>query len=179
MTQSGECLRDMRERLKKLAGWRPGHRVYAVVAAAALLLLLCPLIRLALYSVPWYDDYNYGRFARTAMADAPTLGNALKGAWECIRISWYAWQGTYGSIFFMTLMPGIWGEEYYCIGPIFLILLLMMNCEPLRMPMLVSFWMRWWMAAPLTLQVLATSKKGMRASSAISFSICLSKLSNF
>ena len=117
-------MRDMRERLKKLAGWRPGPRVYAVVTAAALLLLLCPLVRLAFYSVPWYDDYNYGRFARTAMADAPTLGNALKGAWECIRISWYAWQGTYGSIFFMTLMPGIWGEEYYCIGPIFLILLL-------------------------------------------------------
>lgn len=114
----------MRERLDKIAGWDPGAALCAAAAAAALVILLCPLVRLAFYSVPWYDDYNYGRFAKTAMAEAPTLGNALKGAWECIRISWYAWQGTYGSILFMTLMPGIWGEEYYCAGPIFLILFL-------------------------------------------------------
>lgn len=117
----------MRKRLKKLAGWRPGAVLYAVAAVAALLLLLGPLIRLAFYSVPWYDDYLCGRFARAAMAAAPTMGNALNGAWECIRTSWYAWQGTYGSLFFMTLMPGIWGEEYYCIGPIFLILLLVVS----------------------------------------------------
>lgn len=114
----------MRERWKKLAGWRPGPALYAAGAAAVLLLLLVPLMRLAVYSVPWYDDYNYGRYAKTAMEAAPTLSNALKGAWECIRISWYAWQGTYGSILFMVLMPGIWGEEYYRFGPMFLILLL-------------------------------------------------------
>lgn len=107
-----------------MAGWRPGPALYAAGAVAALLLLLIPLMRLAVYSVPWYDDYNYGRYAKTAMEEAPTLGNALKGAWECIRISWYAWQGTYGSILFMVLMPGIWGEEYYRFGPMFLILLL-------------------------------------------------------
>ena len=56
------------------------------------------------------------------MEQEPGFGSALKGAWECIRISWYAWQGTYSSIFCMTLMPGIWGEEYYHFGPIFLIL---------------------------------------------------------
>lgn len=115
----------MKDRIKKIAGWRPGPALYAAGAGAALLLLLYPLIRLAVYSVPWYDDYNYGRYAKTAMeAAGPSLGSALKGAAECIRMSWYAWQGTYSSILFMTLMPGIWGEEYYRFGPIFLILLL-------------------------------------------------------
>ena len=116
----------MKDRIKKIFGWRPGAEWYAAGAVALLALLLYPLIRLAAYSVPWYDDYNYGRFAKAAMAEAPTLGNALKGAWECIRTSWYAWQGTYGSIFFMVLTPGIWGEEYYRFGPVFLILLLAM-----------------------------------------------------
>lgn len=119
-----EYLRIMAERLKKIAGWRPGPGLYAAGAVAALLLLLIPLVRLALYSVPWYDDYNYGRFAKAAMENAPTLQNAVKGALECVRTSWYAWQGTYSSVFLMSLMPGIWGEEYYCLGPIFLILLL-------------------------------------------------------
>lgn len=100
-------------------------RIYAAMAVALLMVLLVPLIRLAFFSVPWYDDYNYGRFAKTAMEmGGYGLSSALKGAMECIRISWYAWQGTYSSIFFMVLMPAIWGEQYYAIGPIFLILLL-------------------------------------------------------
>lgn len=114
----------IKEGLRGIAGWRPGPGLYAVCAVAALILLLWPLLRMAEYSVPWYDDYNYGRYAKTALEADPTLRGALKGAKDCITMSWYAWQGTYGSIFFMTLMPGVWGEEYYHLGPVFLILLL-------------------------------------------------------
>ena len=32
-----------------------------------LLLTLIPLFRLTVYAVPYYDDYNFGRFARAAM----------------------------------------------------------------------------------------------------------------
>lgn len=110
--------------MKKLAGWRPSPMVYTCAAVLALAALLLPLLRLTRYSVPWYDDYTYGRYALTAMEKSSSLWNALKGAWECIRISWHAWQGTYSSIFFMVLMPGIWGEEYYQFGPLFLILFL-------------------------------------------------------
>lgn len=116
---------EMKDKIKKFAGWRPSPKVYTCVAVLALVVLLIPLLRLAQYSVPWYDDYTYGRYAKMAMRQAPTIQNALKGAWECIRISWYAWQGTYSSIFFMTLMPGIWGEDYYQFGPMFLILFMM------------------------------------------------------
>lgn len=115
----------MKEKFLKLAQWRPSPKIYVLGVIAALVLLLIPLLYLTRYSVPWYDDYTYGRFAKTAMElAAPTLANALKGAWECIRISWHAWQGTYSSIFFMVMMPGIWGEEYYRFGPFFLILFL-------------------------------------------------------
>lgn len=112
----------MKDKWKRLVGWRPGPMVYTCAAVLALMALLLPLIRLTEYAVPWYDDYVYGRFAKDAMLESRTLLNALKGTWECIRISWHAWQGTYSSIFFMTLMPGIWGEEYYHFGPVFLIL---------------------------------------------------------
>lgn len=90
----------------------------------ALLLLLAPLLRLALYAVPWYDDFNYGGFAQRMMLEEPGIVGALKGAWECARTQWYAWQGTFSSIFFMTLTPLIWGEKYYWTGSVFLILIL-------------------------------------------------------
>jgi len=112
----------MKDKIKQIVGWRPTPVQYSCGAVLLLTVLLVPLLRLAEYSVPYYDDYVYGRFALTAMEQQPGWGSALKGTWECIRISWHAWQGTYSSIFFMTLMPGVWGEEYYCLGPIFLIL---------------------------------------------------------
>lgn len=114
----------MKDKVKKIVGWRPSPVVYVCASALFLALLLVPLLRLTGYAVPWYDDYTYGRYAKTAMEQDNSLWKALAGAWECIRMSWHAWQGTYSSIFFMVLMPGIWGESYYFLGPVFLILFL-------------------------------------------------------
>ncbi len=100
------------------------EKVLGCCAFALFLLLLVPLFRIAVYAVPWYDDLNYGRFAKFAMETTPGLGGALSGAWDCVRTQWYAWQGTFSSIFFMAMMPAIWGEEYYFLGPMFLIALL-------------------------------------------------------
>lgn len=102
-------------------------KIVAIAAVAVLVVLLIPLIRLAEYAVPWYDDYNYGAFTRTAYEMNPGIVGALKGAWDCIKTQWHAWQGTFSSIFFMALMPAVWGEEWYFIGPVFLILLLTLS----------------------------------------------------
>lgn len=112
---------------KKIFHWCPSARFVSICAALALVLLLVPLFRIAEYAVPWYDDLNYGGFAKASMTVTPGIGGALRGAVSCVRIQWYIWQGTYASIFFMTLMPGIWGEEYYFYGPVFLLLLLLLG----------------------------------------------------
>lgn len=113
-----------RDMMKKIFSWKPSPRILNIGTAVALLLLLIPLLRITLYSVPGYDDLNYGRFAKTAMLTTPGIRGAVKGAWECTRVQWYAWQGTFSSIFLMTLEPIIWGEQYYFIGPVFLIFIL-------------------------------------------------------
>lgn len=115
---------EWRRKINSYLRWQPSMKLVAIAAVAVLILLLFPLIRLAMYAVPWYDDYNYGAFTRTAYEMNPSIGGVLKGVWECIKTQWHAWQGTFSSIFFMALMPGIWGEEWYFIGPVFLILLL-------------------------------------------------------
>jgi hypothetical protein len=98
--------------------------IRAYAAFALLTLTLIPLLRISLYSVPWYDDFNYGMYAKSAIDEGLGLTGVLKAALETVRVQWYAWQGTYSSVFFMSLMPGIWGEKYYFLGPVFLILLL-------------------------------------------------------
>lgn len=117
-------MEQIQKNIKKVFLYRPSMKLAAVGAAVLLALLLIPLFRLIPYAAPWYDDYNYGIFAKNAMLETPGLMGALKGAWECARTQWYAWQGTYSSIFFMALMPGIWGEDKYFLGPLFLLILL-------------------------------------------------------
>lgn len=98
--------------------------VRAYMASAVLFVMLIPLIRISIYSAPWYDDFNYGIYVKNVIDNGAGIAGVLRAAAETVRVQWYAWQGTYSSIFFMSLMPGIWGEEYYFLGPVFLILIL-------------------------------------------------------
>ena len=117
-------MKSDKNRWSKILFWKPSAGLIALGMAAALLLALVPLLRLAMYAVPWYDDWNYGKFARAGIETVPGIVGALKGTFEGIRVEWYAWQGTFSSIFFMMMMPAIWGEQYYFWGPVFLILIL-------------------------------------------------------
>lgn len=89
-----------------------------------LLIALIPLLRLALYAIPWYDDYNYGLFTRNFLDLDYTLSNAIQGAVYTTKTQWYIWQGTFSSCFLMAMMPAAWGEQYYFIGPLIIIMLL-------------------------------------------------------
>lgn len=101
----------------------------AVLAVLALIALLLPLVRLAFYDTPWYDDYDYGKFTKSFIAEyGPT------GIWDglkyTVRTQWYAWQGTFSSVFMMALVPSIFGEYYY-IGIIGILLFFTVSCMAL------------------------------------------------
>ena len=109
--------------MKKILGWKPSKIIIAVILGVILLMAVIPLIRLAVYAIPWFDDYSYtinNRSFRAAYGD--TLLNAIKGVLYQVKTSWYAWQGTYSSIFLMGMAPIAWGEQYYRIGCMALII---------------------------------------------------------
>lgn len=110
---------------RKIISWRPNKWLVTAIAWLALLGLLIPLLRALPDTVPYYDDYNYGGVVKNFLDLDRSLGSALKGAAYCIKTSWYSWQGTFSSIFFMCMTPFVWGEEYYMFGPMFLILILL------------------------------------------------------
>lgn len=111
--------------MNKILNWRPDTKVIAVLALLVLAVLLLPLVRVSLYSVPWYDDYNYAQFVKNFLLQEASLSSIWDGLMYCVKTQWYAWQGTYSSVFFMALMPGLWGDDQYFWGPLFLIALLL------------------------------------------------------
>ena len=117
-------MKTPKNKLKKLLLWKPDIRFVAVFSVVICVLLLIPLLRMAFYAVPWYDDYNFGKFVKNFLDEDYDLLSALKGAVYCAKTQWWAWQGTYSASFFNSLMPAVWGEKYYFLGPVFLILIL-------------------------------------------------------
>lgn len=131
-------------------------RVVAVLAVCALLLLLVPLLKLTFYAIPWYDDYNYGLYTKNFLGERRSIWGAFEGAAYCTRVSWFAWQGTFSSIFFMSLMPAAWGEQYYFLGPAFLILILAFSVWTLTRVLIGIVWRDDW-ANRIVLQVIITT----------------------
>lgn len=113
--------------MKSILTYQMPIKLVAVIACIALAVLLVPLFRIVGYSVPWYDDYNYGNFVKNFVELEYSLSSALQGVAYCIKTQWYAWQGTFSSIFFMSMIPSVWGDEYYFLGPLFIIVLLVVS----------------------------------------------------
>ena len=117
----------MKERIVKIGKIAVPEKVIAVCAVAAFLALLYPLIKLAHYSAPWYDDYSYGVHVKRFLAEERSFGSAMRGALYVTRTWWYCWQGTFSSIFMMALMPAAFGEQYYEIGLIAILLVFVLG----------------------------------------------------
>ena len=74
---------------------------------------MVPVWALSFYTVPGCDDYTYGVKTHGAWKAAGTLTAVLRAALETTLEYWQEWQGTYSSIFLMTLSPGILDEKWY------------------------------------------------------------------
>lgn len=120
-------MKSFLEKTAKIVSWKPSARLVSVFAFLMLVIILVPLARIIPYTVPWYDDYNYGSYARNGIELYGGICGAVKGAADCVRTQWYAWQGTYSSIFFMALMPAVWGEDKYFLGSLFIFALLILG----------------------------------------------------
>ena len=79
------------EKLRKILLWKPGRVLLAVGCCGLLLLTLIPLLRLAIYAVPYYDDYNFGRFARAAIEQEKSGFASKDRLMRRENFSWIPW----------------------------------------------------------------------------------------
>lgn len=105
----------------KLFSYKIKEKYLTIIAVLALAVSLLPLLRLACYSVPWYDDYN---FMGSARGFSQWMHESyFMGALRTMRQEWYAWQGTYATTFLTALNPFIYGEQYQKVGIMAVILI--------------------------------------------------------
>lgn len=88
--------------------------IFLIVSLLFLVAVVVPLLVLAQYATPWYDDYDAALFTHSFLEqeDHFVFSNMMRGVLYRVKTSWYAWQGTYASIFLMALCP----IEHYSIG---------------------------------------------------------------
>jgi hypothetical protein len=106
----------MKSILYKILGFELNKSWLAAISTVCFFALLIPLIRLAFYAAPWYDDYSYGLYVRGFIDEQGLFPGLWNGIEYTVVMFWHAWQGTFASTFMMSLVPISFGEQYYVIG---------------------------------------------------------------
>lgn len=109
----------MKKRMVKL--WQSSDILTAVFCVLLLLTVVAPMTYIAQYIWPSSDDFEMSLWCRKALMETGSVWQVLKRAIDYVVYKWNTWQGAFSSIFVMALQPGIWGDEYYPMGVVFLI----------------------------------------------------------
>lgn len=88
-----------------------------LICAAVLVLTLLPMAAIAGYNHACADDYVYGSAAYHVWQQSHSIAQTLRAALSVVKDYYQNWQGTFISIFLMSLQPSIFGEAYYGIVP--------------------------------------------------------------
>lgn len=81
------------------------EKIFAILMFLVLIVLLLPIVRLAFYTTPYYDDFNYSQYLVYRWNQAPRFLNIFNAGIDGARNTWNYWQGTYSSVFFMCINP--------------------------------------------------------------------------
>lgn len=74
---------------------------------------LLPLLQISFYNFPCADDFSASDDVRLAWVNSGTLAALIKAAWDNVVFNYLEWSGVYMSVFWTSLQPGIFGENYY------------------------------------------------------------------
>lgn len=93
------------------------HKKIAVFILALCIISLIPLLYLSGYVHATGDDYGYGTLTHSVWLDTHSVWQTLKAAAQTSVKYWYSWQGTWFTIFLMSLQPEVFTPNGYWIVP--------------------------------------------------------------
>lgn len=93
------------------------------IIPVVLIIMLIPIFVITKYSRPCVDDFTYSKETHQLVEEADyNVLDLLKTAYDTDKQFYLTWQGLYTSAFLLALQPGIFGERYYFIGGIGLLI---------------------------------------------------------
>lgn len=92
-----------------------------LILSIVFVLSLIPLLHIGLYAHAAGDDFAYGLLAHLSFKETRSLPAAIGAAIENTRDYYRTWQGTYSSIFLMSLQPSVFSERLYCLTGILML----------------------------------------------------------
>ena len=126
--------------LKKL--FSKARNPYTQIAFVTLFLLvvaIIPLVIIGFFAHPCADDFNYGYYTHAFWSTTHSLSQTLHWAFYQVKATYDTWQGTFASVFLMTLSPSIWGEGYYFLTPIIMLTMIVLPHFYLLKKIIVTF----------------------------------------
>lgn len=107
--------------MKKIFKLSFKEKYFAIAAVLFLAVLVLPLLRLAMFTLPFGDDYYFSREAMVSWRQYHSIGLVIKAALTQVQTTYYQWQGSFSSIFLMSLSTAIFKDTYYMFGVMFII----------------------------------------------------------
>lgn len=108
-----------------MTAFKTKYKKYIEIVIGILLLIsLIPIVRLTFFSRPCVDDfaYSYPLYNYIKSGNWNIFGLIIKAIEVDIHF-YNTWQGLYSSAFILAFQPGIFGEKYYFIGGVLLLIL--------------------------------------------------------
>ena len=94
----------------------------AIVLIIILLLSFVPIIIHSGYAFPAADDFSYGSAVHNAVKGGASFAEIIQVAAEQTAHMYDAWQGSFAAVFLMAFQPAVFGEEFYFLTTVIMLL---------------------------------------------------------
>ena len=98
------------------------EKIFFVCVIAVSVLFLLPMLLLSFYNHPSVDDFSYSLTTHEVWQSSHSVFALIAEAAKTSIRYWHTWQGLYSSAFLLSLQPSIFGEAFYALAAIFIIL---------------------------------------------------------
>ena len=93
------------------------EKIIAAFLIIIFIIALIPVLYIGKYNYPCADDFGFSAYSHIAWKESHSILQVLIGAVTMVIERWFSWQGTFFSIFVMSLQPAVFGEAGYRLVP--------------------------------------------------------------
>ncbi|MBO4758597.1 MAG: hypothetical protein J5505_00915 [Spirochaetaceae bacterium] len=98
------------------------EKIFFLCVIAVSVFFLLPMLLLSFYNHPSVDDFSYSLSTHEVWQNSHSIFALIAEAVKTSIRYWHTWQGLYSSAFLLSLQPSIFGEAWYALAGIFIIL---------------------------------------------------------